>query len=380
MPVQSHIPVVPHAEVAPHDVPGGSAVPVSMQVGVPVEQTIVPVWQGLAGVHAEPGTHARHVPPMQTPPVHSVPSGALPVAMHTALPVEQFVTPTWHTLGVHATPSTQLHAPVESQRTVMGALPPHTVPGGTSPVDVHPGAQLLDVPVWHTLGVHGVTQQPVASHIPPVAPVMQVAPVVGVVGLQTGAPLLQSIAPLWQGVAGVQLMPVMHGTHAPAMLHTPAVMVPVVHGVPIGRRVPGVQTGAPVEHTMLAGLHGSVLQSMPSWQTWQAPDESHTPGIMSVVVHIVPGGAVDVSTQWGEPVEHPMSAPTWQLEPMHDEPSAHGMQWPLPSHTSIDPHDVPAGAGVGGVQRCEVGSQVFTPMHTWFIGVAGQVRVALQVN
>jgi hypothetical protein len=36
----------------PHRVPSGIGVPVSWQADVPVTQLILPVWQGLLGVHA----------------------------------------------------------------------------------------------------------------------------------------------------------------------------------------------------------------------------------------------------------------------------------------------------------------------------------------
>jgi hypothetical protein len=57
-------------------VPSGSGVPSSWQAGMPVTQLNVPVWHGLAGVHAlttqsllqSPLKHSAFVP-------HNVPSG-----------------------------------------------------------------------------------------------------------------------------------------------------------------------------------------------------------------------------------------------------------------------------------------------------------------
>ena len=99
----------------PQLAPFASDVPVSAQVGAPVVQVSVPVWQGLAGVQAPPGTQSLHMPLLQTRLVpHVVPFATFPVSAQTEVPVTHDVAPVRHGLvgwqlaaGVHG-PQTPL--------------------------------------------------------------------------------------------------------------------------------------------------------------------------------------------------------------------------------------------------------------------------------
>lgn len=113
--------------------------PVSVHVGVPPAQAIVPLWQALAGVQAVPEAQATHAPVLQTMPVPQPwPSGALPDSIQSALPVLHVVIPTRHGVvtahdwpTVHAT-----HVPCPHTMPV-----PHGVPSVKGVVwSTHTGA------------------------------------------------------------------------------------------------------------------------------------------------------------------------------------------------------------------------------------------------
>jgi hypothetical protein len=89
-----HVPVW-HTMFTPHEEPSASAVPVSVHVATPVEQSAVPVWHGLVGTQAMPCVHASHAPLSQTWLVPQlVPFVTLvPVSRHVSVPMEQSVTP-----------------------------------------------------------------------------------------------------------------------------------------------------------------------------------------------------------------------------------------------------------------------------------------------
>ena len=74
---------------------------------VPVEQSVLPVWHALAGVHDAPCVHALHVPlPHTFPAPHEVPFATFPVRAQTAGPFEQTIAPVRHgTVGVHGAPA-----------------------------------------------------------------------------------------------------------------------------------------------------------------------------------------------------------------------------------------------------------------------------------
>ena len=98
----------------PHEVPSATAAPESTQTEAPVEQFVVPEWQGFAaGVQARFAKQARQDPPLQTwstPQV--VPSaigvGGAVLSTHTEAPVAQLVTPATQGFGgVQARPVVQ---------------------------------------------------------------------------------------------------------------------------------------------------------------------------------------------------------------------------------------------------------------------------------
>ena len=78
--------------------------------------------------------------------------------------------------------------------------------------------------------------------------------------VQTGAPLEQTIAPLWQGLLGVQVMPAVQATQALLLLQTR--LLP--HMLPGGLLVAlSTQTDAPVAHEVTPTLHAVGLPPQP---------------------------------------------------------------------------------------------------------------------
>jgi hypothetical protein len=180
----------------PQLVPLVTLPPLSVQTGAPVEQERVPVWHTFVGGHDAPWVQTEHEPVRQTSfEPHPVPSVTLlPVSLHTPVPVEQSIEPTWHALeGVHWAPSVhELHAPPEQTMFV--------------PQDV-----------------------PSMAFVP--------------VSLQPGVLVEQSSVPVSQALlAGVQAAPVTHGLHTPDS-HTSD----IPHDAPFGSEVPvSTHTGNPV--------------------------------------------------------------------------------------------------------------------------------------
>ena len=81
--------------LAPHGVPSASAVAVSPQVALPVEQPTLPVWQTLEGTQLAPSTHAPQTPPLHAafaPHEAPLPTG-LPESTQTEVPVAHEVVP-----------------------------------------------------------------------------------------------------------------------------------------------------------------------------------------------------------------------------------------------------------------------------------------------
>src|SRR5262245_20848816 len=119
-----------HTMPGPQKVPSATAEPVSVHTGEPVAQESAPRWQTLVGAHAAPAVQAAQVPALvHTWPVpQDRPAGALPVAMHTSVLVEQLVTPRRHGLaaGTHDRPGVQ----VRQSPALHTRLVPHAVPLG----------------------------------------------------------------------------------------------------------------------------------------------------------------------------------------------------------------------------------------------------------
>jgi hypothetical protein len=131
-PAQQYCPAAPHALhvpdsqtlLAPQAVPFARLVPVSVHDGVPLEQSVVPVWHALVGVHEAPCVHALHIPLPQTLPVpQDVPFATSPVGVQTGVPFEQSMAPVRHgTEGEHGVPV--VHVPPS----VPGAEPSDVAP------------------------------------------------------------------------------------------------------------------------------------------------------------------------------------------------------------------------------------------------------------
>jgi hypothetical protein len=148
----------------PHEVPTATLIARSVQDAAALEQSRVPMWHGLAGVHGCPVEQARHSPSWQTSPEpHAAPLGRLSDAMHCALPVEQSTVPLRHGLFVS--------------------------------VQLVPSAHAAQTPSWHT--------EP-SSHAVPLA---------RTVCLSLHAltpPSEHTTCPSWQGFDGMHASP---GTH-----------------------------------------------------------------------------------------------------------------------------------------------------------------------
>ncbi len=337
----TQVPAPLHTRPVPHDVPPGR-LPVSAHVGMPVEHVIEPVRQGLSGEHAEPAAHAMHDPAaLQTMPApHDEPGGARPDSRHTGPPVEQSTAPVRHAVvGVQLAPA---------EHATHDPLPLHTepapqaVPGGWLPASRHTEAPVEQsiAPVRHA---DGAMHDAPDTHAPQVPAALHTSPAPHDVpagrlpdSRHTGAPVEQSIAPVWHGVAGVQLAPALHDTHAPAALQT----MPVPHDVPAGRAAPATHTAAPVEHSTAPVRHGSDgEQLMPALHDTHAPEALHT----MPAPHDVPAGRLPVSRHTEAPVEQSTAPERHAVVGVQLAPCVQATHAPEALHTMFAPHDVPAG-------------------------------------
>ena len=215
-----HVPLS-QTSLVPHEVPFATFIPLSVHTGTPPGQEMVPVWHGLAGGQAAPAMHVPQTPPMQDPPGHVVPSGRLPVALHTSTPVEQSLVPVWHgLLGAQLFPATHvLHVPLSQTMMV-----PHDVPLPTSWLVLpHTGTPLEQpiAPTTHGLGGVPQTAPVVQAMHPPLSQTMLVPQAVPLatgwgVLLQTATPVEQPTAPTTHGFGFV-----LHGAPAEHELQTP---------------------------------------------------------------------------------------------------------------------------------------------------------------
>jgi hypothetical protein len=155
---------------APQDVPSAATVPVSVQAGNPLEQSVVPTWQAFVGVQDAPCVQALQVPFPQTSATAGFTSHAVPFAFaapstHCDVPVEQEVTPSRQTLGlpVHGAFAVQAtHAPALQTWSV-----PQEVPFATEDVVSRQTAVPVEhdvVPATHRFGF--VVQAAPAVHEP----------------------------------------------------------------------------------------------------------------------------------------------------------------------------------------------------------------------
>jgi hypothetical protein len=210
--------------LVPQVVPAG-VLPESRQTGAPVLQSMTPVLQGAPGLvlQALPASHITQVP----------------LPLHTMFEPHAAPAPT-------LSPSLQ---PGDVPHTTMPSL--HTPP--VLPVQTVPAAQLVHAPFLQTLSTpHDIPSVALTS------------------SMQSGAPLLQSIAPFLHGFPGlvVQGAPVAQAMQVAAALQTCPVpqLSPGLLVVPLVQAADGLQTVTPF-------VHGSLLvaQAAPVMQALQAP-------------------------------------------------------------------------------------------------------------
>jgi hypothetical protein len=232
----------------PQPVPLLSSVPVSMQVGLPVVQICVPLWQGLAGVQEPPDVHGTQLPSLHTRLLpQDVPLPTLPVSAQTGKPVTHEFAPVLHLFaGWQLAPGVHMpHVPLLQTMLVPQVVPlTRFLPVSVQVID---GEQAC-VPAWHAFD--GMQASPtVQGKQLPLLQTMFVPQVVPLAtfpdSVQTGTPVLQVYPAVRQGLPlTVQAAPTVQATHAPEVLQTIFVpqLVPAVTFVPLS-----VQTGAPVE-------------------------------------------------------------------------------------------------------------------------------------
>lgn len=296
--------------LVPQGVPFAALLPVSLQTGVPVVQSIVPEWHTLLlGVHDAPWVHATHDPLSHTMFVpHAAPSPRFVAwSAQVDAPVEHDVRPLWQgLLGVHCVPAVQLtHAPPEQTWSV-----PHVVPSTAfEPVSVHVETPVEhDVtPAWHGFvesvqGCPDAHEMHVLPEVPASAPpsaselrqtmfVPQLVPLgCGPVSLHTDEPVSHDVVPVSQTLAGVHETPEVHATHEPVLqtLFVPQT-VPLAAVAPVSVHVVVEQLKVPVWQGFDAGVHGlpstHALQA-PLWQIWLVPHDVPSGRLFTVAEHV----------------------------------------------------------------------------------------------
>jgi hypothetical protein len=218
-------------------------------VEAPVVQTSVPLWQGLlVGVQAPPAVHETQLPLLHTMFVpHDVPFPTLPVSAQTEAPVTHEVAPVLHRFsGWQLAPAVHgVHVPLLQTMFIPQVVPLTRFLFVSEQVIA--GEQAC-VPAWH--GFAGVQASPTVheTQLPELHTrfVPQEVPLATLPdSAQTGAPVLQVVVPVRQGLpVTAQFAPTVQATQAPAALQTR--FVPQL--VPAGTFVfVSVQTGVPVE-------------------------------------------------------------------------------------------------------------------------------------
>ena len=114
--------------------------------------------------------------------------------------------------------------------------------------------------------------------------------------VQTGEPVVHTIAASRQGFEAVQAIPAVQATQTPPGLHTP-----MGHAVPAVMLVVSVQPGAPLVHTIDALSHRlAEAHAVPATHTTQLP--AAAPLTQTPPAHAVPGARlVPVSAQTDVP-------------------------------------------------------------------------------
>jgi hypothetical protein len=244
---------------------------VSAHTGAPVEQAMAaPVAHGFVDVQAVPAAHAVQallVPlhtPATPPDVQAAPAAVKVWSTQTATPLEQSMAAVaaHGLLEVHAAPCVQaphvpalLHTPTVDPDV-------HAVPGALNVWTVQTGAPLVQsvvaVAAQTLLDVHAAAcvhalHTPVGPlHTPATPPVVQAVPAGWNVSVQTGAPLEHTMEAVASQGLEAQAAPCVHAVHAPLALQTPLPPPATVQEEPTVTNVWSLQTGAPVEQSMVA--------------------------------------------------------------------------------------------------------------------------------
>jgi len=217
----------------PQVVPSSSGLPVSVQAGVPPEQSSAPAWHVLAaGTHAAPDMQVWHCPAEHTIPVpQAFPFDAFPVSMQTALPVLQAIWPTRQGDPAMSQAIPSVHAlQVPCAQTM---FVPHEVPSVTAvPESVHTALPPVQerVPVWQAFaGTHEPPSLQATQEPPPhTFPCPQGVPSgASPASMQTAIPVAQLVCPSLQACWRSQDTPSAHARHWP-----PEHTMPVPHDAP----------------------------------------------------------------------------------------------------------------------------------------------------
>jgi hypothetical protein len=243
----------------------------------------------------------------------------------------------------------------------------HGVPGVLKLWSVQTGAPLAQLMVavasQTLLEVHAAPcvhalHTPVAPlHTPATPPEVQAVPAGwNVLSLQTGAPVEQSIVAVTsQGFDDVQAASCVQEMQEPVELQTP-VMLPEVQFVPAALKVWSVQTGAPLLHTMeaVASQGFAEVQAAPGVQAVHTPPIPQTPLAPPARVQDAPTALKAWSVQTGAPLPQAMVALVAHgFEEVQVAPALHCVHTPAALHTPATPpvvHDVPTATKVWSVQ------------------------------
>jgi hypothetical protein len=297
--------LLPQRPVRSHTAPPLQATPASaprtdvslLHCGVPVPQSMRPAEHGLSGfvVHEAPAVQLTHVPePLHTWLVPQlVPPGMFAVPLiQVCAPVLQEVTPCLHRFGFveQLAPATQ---PMQAPEPLHTWLVPQVVPAGSLPVasmhvcapvlhEVTPSLQKVGFVVQLLPAVHD-TQVPLLLHtrlLPQLVPVAFCEPL-----MHVWLPVLHEVMPLKHSELGlvVHEVPEVQPMHPPEPLHTWLVpqLVPAAFGVPSTHCwLPLLQEVMPFAHAAL----GLVVQDCPAVQATQLPEPLHT----WLLPHVVP--------------------------------------------------------------------------------------------
>jgi hypothetical protein len=335
-------------------------------------------------VQTAPWVQAVHTPPMPQTPlpppvgVQGDPTATSVLSVQTGAPLEQLMV----AVAAHGLVDVQLASGEQAVQVPLVPQTPlvvpcvHGVPGVWNVWSVQTGAPLVQLMVavasQTLLEVHAAPcvhalHTPVAPlHTPATPPEVQANPADwNVWSLQTGAPVEQSIVAVTsQGFDDVQVAPCVQEMQDPVVLQTP-VMVPEVHPVPAALKVWSVQTGAPLPQAMVAVASQGFeeVQLAPALHCVHTPAALHTPATPPVV-HDVPTVTKVWSVQTGAPLLHTMEAVASQgFEEVQAAPALHGVHTPAALHTPAAPpvvHDVPTAAKVWSVQTGRPEEQTVT--------------------